>query len=197
MEIPPAVRYTPSKVVYLKDRENQLSSKPDDSRRALVGEVQAALRGVHNAVDTLSQTVADQLGVNRTDLRCIQMLGQFGPMTAGQLAEASGLTTGAVTSVIDRLEKTGFAGRVRDDIDRRRVYVELTPSAGQRIGAIYRELVISSAATMEGYSDAELILIRDFMLRGREVTLTHVERVKSMSDDSGRTARPAEPPRPA
>jgi DNA-binding MarR family transcriptional regulator len=162
-----------------------------------VREVQAALRGVHNAVDTLSQTVADQLGVNRTDFRCLQMLGQFGPMTAGRLAEASGLTTGAVTTVIDRLERDGYARRVRDDADRRRIYVELTPAAGQRMGAIYRDLVIDSAASMAGYSDDELTLLRDFMLRGREVTLTHVERVKAMPNDSLRLARPAEPSRPA
>ncbi len=151
------------------------------------------MRGVHNAVDTLSQTIADQLGVNRTDLRCIQMLGQFGPMTAGQLAEASGLTTGAVTSVIDRLEKTGFARRVRDEVDRRRIYVELTPSAGQQMGAIYRELVIASAASMEDYSDEQLALIREFLLRGREVTLAHIERVRAMSETPARPARPAEP----
>lgn len=170
-----------------------MSSQIPCPRAELVRDVQAALRGLHNAVDTLSQTVADQLGVNRTDLRCIQMLGQFGPMTAGQLAEASGLTTGAVTTVIDRLEKTGYARRVRDEVDRRRVYVELTPSAGQRMGAIYRDLVRASAASMEGYSDETLLLLRDFMLRGREVTLAHVERVKAMPDDLDRTARPADP----
>jgi DNA-binding MarR family transcriptional regulator len=174
-----------------------LSSKPDSDRAELVRTVQAAARGLHNAVDTLNQTVADQLGVNRTDLRCIQMLGQFGPMTAGQLAEATWLTTGAVTSVIDRLEKTGFARRVRDEVDRRRVYVELTPSAGQRMFAIYRDLVTSSAASVEGYSDAELLLIREFLQRGREVTLAHVERVKALPSESERTARPAEPSRPA
>jgi DNA-binding MarR family transcriptional regulator len=162
-----------------------------------VRDVQAALRGVHNAVDTLSQTIADQLGLNRTDFRCVQMLGQFGPMTAGQLAELSGLTTGAVTSVIDRLERDGYARRVRDDADRRRVFVELTPAAGQRMGAIYRELVIDSAATMADYTDDELILLRDFMHRGRQVTLNHVERVKAMADQPERGARPAEPSRPA
>jgi DNA-binding MarR family transcriptional regulator len=197
MEIPPAKRYTSSKVVYLNDRENQLSSEPDADRAELVRTVQAAARGLHNAVDTLNQTVADQLGVNRTDLRCIQMLGQFGPRTAGQLAEASGLTTGAVTSVIDRIERANFARRVRDEVDRRRVYVELTPSSGQRMFAIYRDLVTSSAASVEGYSDAELLLIREFLQRGREVTLAHVERVKAMPNDPERTARPAEPPRPA
>jgi DNA-binding MarR family transcriptional regulator len=170
-----------------------LSREPVGPRDALVREVQAALRGVHNAVDTLSQTAADQLGVNRTDFRCLQMLGQFGPMTAGQLAEASGLTTGAVTSVIDRLERDGFARRVRDETDRRRVFVELTPAAGQRMGAIYRDLVIDSAATMADYTDDELILLRDFMRRGRQVTLNHVERVKAMADQPERGARPAEP----
>ena len=157
-----------------------MSSQSDCTRAELIREVQAALRGMHNAVDTLSQTVADQLGVNRTDLRCMQMLGQFGPLTAGQLAEASGLTSGAVTSVIDRLEKTGFALRVRDAVDRRRIYVELTPSAGQQLGAIYRDLVAASAASMASYSDETLILIRDFVTRGRDVTLEHVERVKAL-----------------
>ena len=157
-----------------------MSSDKNGPRRELVLEVQAALRGLHAAVDTLSQTVADRLGVNRTDVRCIQMLGQFGPLTAGQLAEASGLTTGAVTTVIDRLEKTGFARRVRDEVDRRRIYVELTPSASQQMAAIYRDLLINSAAMMANYSDESLMLIRDFVHRGRDVTLEHVERVKAL-----------------
>ena len=108
------------------------------------------------------------------------MLGQFGPMTAGQLAEASGLTTGAVPTVIDRLEKSGFARRIRDEVDRRRVYVELTPAAGRQMGAIYRDLVAASSATMESYDDETLLLIREFVTRGRQVTLDHVERVKAM-----------------
>ena len=157
-----------------------MSSQSDDARRQLVLEVQATLRGLHAAVDTLSQTLSDRLGLNRTDLRCVQMLGQFGPQTAGQLAEASGLTTGAVTSVIDRLEKAGFARRVRDEVDRRRVYVELTPSASRQLETIFRDLLINSAAMMEPYSDEDLILIRDFVRRGREVTLQHVERIKQI-----------------
>lgn len=136
------------------------------------------MRGLHHAVDTLSQTVADHLGVNRTDLRCIHMLGLHGPLTAGQLAESCGLTTGAATTVIDRLESTGFARRTRDAVDRRRVFVELTPSAGQQMAAIYRDLVAASAATMDSYSDETLTVIRDFVQRGSTVTLEHVERIK-------------------
>lgn len=157
-----------------------MSSDSQCTRQELVREVQATLRGLHAAVDSLSQTVADKLGVNRTDLRCLQMLGQFGPLTAGQLAEASGLTTGALTTVIDRLEKTGVARRVRDEVDRRRVYVTLTPSASQQLHSIYRDLLINSAAMMERYSDEELMLVRDFVRLGRDVTLEHVERVKAI-----------------
>lgn len=158
-----------------------MSRQPDDPRRALVLEVQATLRGLHAAVDTLSQTIADKLGVNRTDLRCIQTLGQFGPQTAGQLATAAQLSTGALTSVIDRLEKVGYVRRVRDDVDRRRVYVELTPIAAQLMERIFHDLPINSALTMAGYSDESLVLIRDFVHQGRGVVLDHVERVKAMS----------------
>ncbi|MEX1157652.1 MAG: MarR family transcriptional regulator [Thermomicrobiales bacterium] len=170
-----------------------MSSQTLRPHAELVRDVQAALRGLHHAVDSLSQTVADQLGVNRTDLRCIHMLGLHGPLTAGQLAEMCGLTTGAVTAVIDRLESIGFARRVRDLADRRRVYVELTPSAGQQMGAIYRDLIAASTATMENYSDEMLIFLRDFVQRGSHVTLEHVERVKAMNIAVGDKARQAEP----
>ena len=185
--------YTTERGIYLNDREIRLSRQSNTPRHELVREVRAALRGLHSAVDTLSQTVADQIGVNRTDLRCIQMLGQHGPLTAGQLAEASGLTTGAVTTVIDRLEKTGFAQRVRDDVDRRRIYVALTPSANQQMSAIYRDLVAASAASMGCYSDETLTLIRDFVVRGREITLEHVERVKALPADTDLSAQRADP----
>jgi DNA-binding MarR family transcriptional regulator len=154
-----------------------VSCSSGQPRYDLVFEVQAALRGLHNAVDTLNQAVADRLGVNRTDLRCLQLLGQHGPMPAGRLAELSKLTTGAVTTVVDRLELIGLAQRTRDAVDRRRVYVELTPSAAQQLSAVYRDLVAASAAMMEAYDDDALVLVRDFVRRGQQITLDHVERV--------------------
>ena len=170
-----------------------MSSPTDNPRQELVFEVQAALRGLHQAVDTLNQAVADRLGVNLTDLRCIQLLGLQGPLTAGQLAEATKLTTGAVTSVIDRLERTGFACRLRDEADRRRVFVALTPPAGRQMAAIYRDLIAASAALMEGYSDESLTMIRDFIRRGREITLAHAERVGDSPIEPDRGARRTAP----
>jgi DNA-binding MarR family transcriptional regulator len=55
-----------------------------------------------------------KLGINRTDLRCLNIVDNQGPMTAGRLAELSGLTTAAVTTVLDRLERAGYARRVRN-----------------------------------------------------------------------------------
>ncbi|MGH3128797.1 MAG: MarR family transcriptional regulator [Gaiellaceae bacterium] len=70
--------------------------------------------------------------MNRTDLRCLNIIENNGAMTAGRLAELSGLTTAAVTSVLDRLERAGYARRVRDQPDRRQVMVEVTPLLAER-----------------------------------------------------------------
>lgn len=140
--------------------------------------MQKTLRALHEAVDYLSQTLAALLGINRTDFRCLQILGLHGPRTAGQLAEESGLTTGAVTTVLDRLERANLARRVRDTEDRRRVLVETTPEALERLSALYAGLVSDSAAMLSAYDDEDLLLVRDFLARGAAITREHAERVK-------------------
>src|ERR671932_2430246 len=101
-------------------------------KRELFTELLSEVRMSHNATDRFDQAVADALGVNRTDMRCIDVLEREGPVTAGRLAEATGLTTGAITTVIDRLERAGMARRTRDPDDRRRVLVELDPGVRGR-----------------------------------------------------------------
>lgn len=149
------------------------------SREQLVQEIHQELRGLHDAVDLVNQTVADWLGINRTDLRCISILQSRGPMTAGQLAEASGLTTGAMTTVLDRLEQAGYARRVRDATDRRRVLVEVTPLTLQRVGSLYADLVAATDVDLAEYSIEELLLIRDFVRRGREITQAHAAKLRA------------------
>src|SRR5215510_3529160 len=78
--------------------------------------------------DAFDDTVSIALGINRSDHRTIDVLDQEGPLAAGQLAKAVGLSTAAMTTVIDRLEARGFVSRTRDPRDRRRVLVELTPA---------------------------------------------------------------------
>ena len=84
-----------------------------------------AMRTLSTQQIMLHQAVADRLNLNITDYKCMDFIARFGPMTAGKLAELSGLTTGAITGAIDRLEKAGYARRVDNPRDRRSVIVEL------------------------------------------------------------------------
>jgi DNA-binding MarR family transcriptional regulator len=85
----------------------------------------ARLRELGEAAGLLEQVMADRLGLARSDLVVASLLAVHGPQSAGQLADATGLTTGALTGSIDRLERVGFARRSADPGDRRRVMVTL------------------------------------------------------------------------
>src|SRR5258708_22782388 len=84
------------------------------------------VRGWQADQELFDSVVSERAGINRTDWRCLDILGTRGPMTAGQLAAAVRLTTGAVTGVLDRLEAAGLVRRGRDTSDRRRGVGELT-----------------------------------------------------------------------
>jgi DNA-binding MarR family transcriptional regulator len=104
----------------------------DESREEAAARRVTAALGTHQvASDIFDDTIANFLGVNRTDARCLDLIGREGRITAGRLAESSSLTTGAVTVVIDRLSAAGYVRRVRDPNDRRKVYVETTPELGE------------------------------------------------------------------
>src|SRR5262245_24559264 len=98
-----------------------------DSKRKLSEELIHLSRANEAANDAFDELACRKLGINRTDLRCLNILENNGSMTAGRLAELSGLTTAAVTAMLDRVERAGFARRVRDQKDRRQVIVEVTP----------------------------------------------------------------------
>jgi len=86
-----------------------------------------AVRAEQVAHEIADEHVTEFLGINRTDSRCLDIVERRSRMTAGALAEESGLTTGAVTALVDRLERAGYLRRVRDTADRRKVFIELTP----------------------------------------------------------------------
>jgi DNA-binding MarR family transcriptional regulator len=111
--------------------------------------------------------VADRLGINVTDVKCYSLLRQAGSMTAGELAEQTGLTTGAITGVIDRLEKAGLARRGRDATDRRRVIIELVdnPEHEKLLMQLYQPMGSAIAALVGSYSEAERKVIFDFITK--------------------------------
>ena len=123
------------------------------------------MRMMSTSAIMLHQVVADKLGLSLTDYKCLDILTRFGSMTAGKLTNMSGLTTGAVTGVIDRLERAGYARRADNPTDRRSVIVELTWNADQTRAyeSIFSTLEKRMDKMTASYSDKELSFFTDFM----------------------------------
>jgi DNA-binding HxlR family transcriptional regulator len=135
-------------------------------RRRLEGEFLLAMRRAGSIMQLLGQVSADRIGINATDLNCLNLVTLTGHMTAGELARQTGLSTASITGVLDRLEEGGFVRRVRDPHDRRRVIVELGGGPGLReIGPVFAPLVRAWRAAAADYSDDELRLLLDFQGR--------------------------------
>jgi len=135
-------------------------------RRELAEAISREIRRGQVRTDAYDEAVCGAVGINRTDHRCIDILDAEGPMTAGRLAERAGLTTGAMTTVLDRLERSGYARRVRDAEDRRRIRVELSDEARRALWPYYEPLARLAAELFERYSESELELVLDFLQTG-------------------------------
>jgi DNA-binding MarR family transcriptional regulator len=123
-------------------------------------------RGLSAEFDKLSQAVAERAGLSTTELLAMDLISRGEPVSAGFLARELRLTTGAVTGLIDRLERAGFAKRVADPNDRRRVIVRPTAKE-RRIGAFYRPLDLKLRRTIEGYSSQDVATLTDFIRKLR------------------------------
>jgi DNA-binding MarR family transcriptional regulator len=145
----------------------------------VIGELIGEFRTSGNHDDAFDNLAAQRLGVNETDLHCLNIIQNSGGVTAGELAKAAGLTTGAVTGVIDRLERVGFARRVADPDDRRRVKLEVTPKFYARAEKIWGPVAKDwSAALGKQFSTEELNLIIGFLRRTNEITERHLKQLR-------------------
>ena len=155
------------------------------ARRAELSDaVMAAGRSLGNSSSMLLAACADRLGLHSTDWGCVLLLNEAlpEPLTAGQLAELTGLTTGAVTGVLDRLEGAGFVSRGRDPGDRRRVVVRLVPEAMARIGPMFEGLIADMRALHGDYSDEELAVFADMLTRSSEILRSQARRIRRGED---------------
>jgi DNA-binding MarR family transcriptional regulator len=143
------------------------------ARAELIRSILMAGRQSSTGAIMLHQAVADRLGLHPTDHKCADLLCHGGPMTAGELAERTGLTTGAVTGVIDRLEAVGYVRREADPADRRRVVVRAIPHRLRGVGRLFEPLAAAMAELCARYTDRELATILDFMNRSSEVARRH------------------------
>jgi MarR family transcriptional regulator, organic hydroperoxide resistance regulator len=103
-----------------------------------------------------NQQVADRMGLRLTDVQCINVLDMMGPSTPGELARSTGLTTGGVTVMLDRLEKGGYVKREPNPRDRRSVLVHLNPAKLKKVHAFYGEINQRIAALLDETPEAEL-----------------------------------------
>ncbi len=135
-----------------------------------IDSVLRALRRVNLQGSFFGQTVAIRFGLSESDIETLEALIDMGASTAGRLSELTGLTSGAVTRVIDRLEQSGFVRRVPDPADRRRVIVEVVPDKVADVQATLNRVGGASAAEIGRYTDAQLALITDFLTKMEQIT---------------------------
>lgn len=128
------------------------------SRSELTKSMMAGLQRFHGQSVVLSQIIADKVGLSPSDLECLGFLEHDGPTAAGRLGELTGLTSGAVTRMIDRLEARRFVRRRPDPDDRRRVVVELVPGRSKELEPFYGPMGHGSDEWLAQYSDKELAL---------------------------------------
>jgi DNA-binding MarR family transcriptional regulator len=152
-------------------------------RAALVLALEQALRETSAQSVLFSQAVAERAGMSPADLESLDLLIRHGPMTAGRLAELTGLTTGAVTGLVDRLERRGYARRERHPTDRRSVVVQpLTEPALRDLEPSYTAMRQAIDKLFSRYSEEELNVILDFMERAAAVTAEQVGALRSQAN---------------
>jgi DNA-binding MarR family transcriptional regulator len=144
----------------------------------LIGQVGQAVAAWQHAVQAFDEAAAAFLGTNLTDLRLLGTLYRDGPATAGHLAKTAGVTAGAATAAIDRLERLGYVQRLRDATDRRQVRVELTPAAIKRFGQIWAPLARDSQDALRELTGPQLAMFRDVLDRNREIQRVHANRLR-------------------
>ena len=133
-----------------------------------------------NATVFFHETVSGRLGLNATDTKCVGLLSRSDyPMTAGDLAASTGLTTGAVTSIIDRLERAGLVRRTWDKRDRRKVFVELQPERMKDLAPLYAGLRASIEHLVSTYDEQELVIVADFLEKAAAVLASEARKLKA------------------
>ena len=152
----------------------------------LVQALKLAGRQLSTATILFHQAVADRLGLNLTDHKCVDLLLLNGPLTAGELAALTALTTGAITAALDRLERAGFVRREDDPEDRRRVVVRAVPQRVSEMSRLFDSFSARLDEFFTGYKDEELALLVDFMTKSCDVLHKSTEELRQGPTTAGK-----------
>ena len=152
--------------------------------RKLIARVEASVRGMGAQSVITSRTVAGRFGLHTTDLEALDLIFLSGHASAGELASATGLTSGSVTALIDRLVKAGYVERHADPADRRRVIVRIRRDAIAPIEAAYASMQRRMVEHWSTYSAHDLQIIADFLSRSTDLAIACTKEISK--------ARPAD-----
>lgn len=155
-----------------------------------------SLRRVNLQGSLFGQTVAIRFGLSESDIETLEALIEMGATTAGRLSGVTGLTSGAVTRVIDRLEQSGYVRRIPDPADRRRVIVEVVPEKVASIEAALDRIGAAGAEEIGRYTDAQVALITDFLTKMEQITRQEAESLRDRAptgDDAHMSSQHAAP----
>ena len=152
----------------------------ENGREELLGELVGEVRRLNGLGASLFRAVAGRVGINATDVQVVDILGSGGPMTAGRIAELTGLTTGATAQMLGRLERDGILRRERDPDDGRRVLVRLAPGGdrAEEIGASFDSVGRAWEELASGYDEGQLALILGFLKRANSVYEEEIYRLR-------------------
>jgi len=159
----------------------EMPGQGQPGRRGLEVAFEQSLRRTSSFMQLMSQAAAERIGINATDLNCLNILGLGGELTAGQLAQATGLTTASITGVVDRLEQAGYVRRERDASDRRRVVIHLIVDPVVRdVVTVFAPMMAEWKKIADSYTDAELEFILDVQARIEQVLRDTIARLRGL-----------------
>jgi len=138
------------------------------------------MRGWQTDQDIFDDLAAIYAGLNRTDTRVIDLVERAGRLTAGEIAIAARLSSGAVTALIDRLEEQDLVRRVRDPSDRRRVLVEITEKVAERMAPVFGPVAEEGYRNLKQWSDEDIETVMRFVRMSREFLARHSTRVQKL-----------------
>jgi DNA-binding MarR family transcriptional regulator len=154
-----------------------------------LAQVARAVADFQTAVHVIDEAAAKRLGLNATDLRCLGVVADKGPVGAGIVARASDLSPGATTTALDRLQRKNYIRRRPNPADRRGVLVELTPKAQRIIRETYGPVGRAGVRSLGRYTDSQLALLHEFLKAGRDLQLDYAKRIAQRAIRSERALR--------
>ncbi|MGI5419731.1 MarR family winged helix-turn-helix transcriptional regulator [Actinomadura luteofluorescens] len=150
-------------------------------RERMAAELQMAMQRSTMFTVLLHHATASKAGMNVTDAQCVNALTLDGPQTPGQLAQLMGITTGgAITAVIDRLERAGYVRRTRDPDDRRRVIVELVEENVAQFARYFEPIGRAFRDRLASYSDDQIALLLDWIHHNNETMPSVIEEIRKL-----------------